>query len=163
VRIPPIGISAVTYRSEQFRIFPQNIKVLVENDWGMNDDEVYMKIRTDYANAPGEEACFWDPLAGIKLPAMDPSGDTAFHENDVFGIYDTDASLTTYTEDAYITFCESDGTAATNDFLGEVHVTTDVVDQAITKTMTVGDVISKYLFTYVVKRETPTAEAQQCP
>ncbi len=154
----------LTFSSRQYRIDPQSLRVLVENDFGDNDDEVYMKVRLDSGGAPGPQSCEADPPPGVRLPYMDPDNDSAPPDTQTFGIYDTDASATTFSKNASITFCESDGTAATADYLGAVEISDQTpLGVTHTETMTEGSVDSRYRFSYTVFGEVLDAAPEQCP
>lgn len=155
----------VRYTSPEFRVVPLKLKVVIENDFGDNNDEVWMSVVNDVGSSPGAESCFADdPPPGIELEEMDPSGEGFYDETIRFGAYATDANLTTHSANAYVTFCESDGSGALNDFIGEVAIDSSTAhDVQHDETMTIGDVVSKYIFSYMVKSDNPIAPLEQCP
>lgn len=156
----------VEYDSHQFRVVPETVRVIVENDFGANDDEVYMSIALD-GPSPGAASCDADPPPGVRLPYMDPvsssgDGDTAPRETSSFGKYETNLELTTFNDHAHITFCDSDGDSP-NDFLGALVVTNETPsDIPLLADLVVGDVDSQYWFSYLVRREAKAAEVEAC-
>jgi hypothetical protein len=166
------SLTSVTFRSQQYRIVPELLRVLVENDYGMNDDEVYMSVALDAGSAPGLASCENDPPPGERLPYMDPTsssedGETAPTFTTDFGDYEDDAGLTTWSERVYVTFCEEDNGSDTNDLLGEVAVDEDVaLNVQHQKNMVQGDSddpISHYRFVYSVVGEASMAPLEACP
>jgi fibronectin type 3 domain-containing protein len=158
----------VTFTSRLYHVVPEKVRVVIENDFGMNDDEVYMSIAPDAGSAPGEASCVPDPPPGVRLPYMDPAssscdGDTAPRETTEFGAYQSKPEKTAFVHRAFVTFCESDAPTS-NDFLGEVEITDDTpLDTSIQVPMVIGDIDSSYWFSYRVRGEQTTSLPQACP